>query len=338
MAMPDASTTDGDEIRAGSRVLGIFENPLNTRMLRAHAAGPQRLGELQEKVGWSAQTTVRAAVANLRELGALTKQATNDSSHAMATELTPAGREMLFVADEVEAWLALCPDGPIDPDAEDARGAVKALGGGWSSTLMRALANRSFTLTELADLIPGISYPALERRITWMRLSGQIEPVEKKGRGTPYVVTDWLRHAIAPLSAAGRCERRHMGDSSGPITNIEVEASFLLALPLASLPKTANGTCMLAAQTHPAEPDREEPALAGVTVELGGGEVLSCEAKIEPEPQTWGVGTAEAWLDAVIDGQIEDLRIGGANPQLALDLVSGLHHALFGHSTAAREP
>lgn len=328
------TTREEGEIRAGSRVLGVFENPLNTRVLRAHADGPRRLAELQEKVGWSAQTTVRAAVGNLCELGALTKQAASDSNHAMTTELTAAGWEMLFVADQVGAWLALCPDGPIDPDAEDAKGAVKALAGGWSSTLMRALANRSFTLTELAELIPGISYPALERRMTWMRLSGQIEAVEKQGRGTPYVVTDWLRHAIAPLSAAGRCERRHMGDRSGPITSIEIEASFLLAIPLVSLPRTASGSCMLAAQTHPTEPSREEPALAGVTVELGRGKVLSCEPQIEAEPRTWGVGTSEAWLDAVIDGQIEDLRIGGANPQLALDLIGGLHHALFGHSTA----
>jgi DNA-binding HxlR family transcriptional regulator len=327
-------TRDEGEIRAGSRVLGVFENPLNTRVLRAHADGPQRLAHLQEKVGWSAQTTVRAAVGSLRELGALAKQEAGGSSNAIATELTAGGREMLFVADEVEAWLARCPGGPISPDAEDAKGAVKALAGGWSSTLMRALANRSFTLTELAELIPSMSYPALERRLIWMRSSGQIEPAEKRGRGTPYVVTDWLRHAIAPLSAAGRCERRHLGDRSGPITNIEVEASFLLALPLASLPKTASGSCMLAVQTHSSEPDRDGSALAGVTVELERGEILSCEPKVEVEPRTWGVGTPEAWLDVVIDGRIEDLRIGGADPQLVLDLVSGLHHALFGHSTA----
>jgi DNA-binding HxlR family transcriptional regulator len=302
-------------------------------MLRAHADGPRRLAELQERVGWSAQTTVRAAVANLSQLGALTKHAAGDSSSAVATELTAGGREMLFVADQVEAWLALCPDGPIDPCAEDARGAIKALAGGWSSTLMGALANRSFTLTELANLIPGMSYPALERRINWMRLSGQIEPAAKKGRGTPYVVTDWLRHAFAPLSAAGRCERRHLGESSGPITSIEVEAAFLLALPLAPLPETASGSCMLAVTTQLAGPGLG-PALAGVTVELRRGRLLSCQPRIEADPRTWGIGTAEAWLDAIIDGQIEDLRLGGAQPQLALDLVSGLHQALFGHSTA----
>jgi DNA-binding HxlR family transcriptional regulator len=332
MATPDATASLDGEIRAGSRVLGVFENPLNTRVLRAHAAGPRRPAELQEKVGWSAETTVRAAVANLCELGALAKQAVGSSGHAVATELTPAGREMLAVADGLDTWLALCPDGPIAPEGEEAKGAVKALAGGWNSTLMRALASRPFTLTELANLIPDISYPALERRVAWMRTSGQIEPVESKGRGTPYVVTDWLRRSIAPLSLAGRCERRHLREMRGPITNIEVEASFLLTIPLAPLPEHSSGTCMMAVQTEPAEPDDDAPSLAGVTVDVRRGEILSCEPRIAAKPQTWAVGTAETWLDAIIDSRIEDLRIGGAKPQLALDLISGIHYALFGES------
>lgn len=329
MAGPNATASIEGEVRAGSRVLAVFENPLNARVLRAHVDGPCRLNELQEKAGWAAQTTVRAAIANLCELGALERRSTDDSSHGVATELSSAGEEMLFVAGEVEAWLARCPDGPIDPDGEEAKGAVKALAGGWSSTLMRALANRSFTLTELAGLIPDISYPALERRITWMRASGQIEPIEKKGRGTPYVVTDWLRYAIAPLAAAGRWERRHLGNECPPVTDFEVEASFLLTLPLAPLPEYARGTCMLAAQTDPTEPDAREPGLAGVCVEVTKGQTQSCAPEVRTEPQTWAVGTPNTWFEAVIDGQIEDLRIGGVNPQLALDLVNGIHFALF---------
>lgn len=329
MSGPDAIASIDGEVRAGSRVLSVFENPLNARVLRGHVEGSLRLAELQEKVGWSAPTTVRAAVSNLCELGALTKQTVDDSPYAVATALSPAGEEMLFVADEVEAWLALCPDGPIAPGGEEAKGAVKALAGGWSSTLMRALANRPFTLTELNSLIPEVSYPSLERRISWMRTTGQIEPAEKEGRGTPYVVTDWLRHAIAPLCAAGRCERRHLGNESGPITSIEVEASFLLAIPLTPLPGYAGGTCMLAVQTDPVEPDATDPGLAGVTVEVARGQVLSCAPEISAEPTTWAVGTPETWLDVVIDGRIDDLRLGGANPQLALDLVTGIHFALF---------
>ncbi len=325
--MPDATASIDGEVRAGSKVLSVFENPLNTRILRAHADGPQRLAELQEKVGWSAQTTVRAALSNLREVGALTKESVGDSNYAVATTLTPAGEEMLFVADVVEAWLARCPDGPIAPDGDEAKGAVKALAGGWSSSLMRVLAGRPVTVSELASLIPDISYPSLERRVAWMRTTGQIEPVEKEGRGTPYTVTDWLRHAIAPLSVAGRCERRHLESETGRITRIEVETSFLLALPLVPLRPGARGPCTLAVQAEAV--GSEGPELSGVSVEVTRGEIVSCVSQVNAEPSTWVAGTHEAWLDAVIDGRIESLRIGGVGQQLALDLVTGLHYALF---------
>jgi DNA-binding HxlR family transcriptional regulator len=329
MASHATASIEG-EVRAGSRVLEIFENPLNARVLQAHTEGPCRLSELQERIGRPAQTTVRAAVANLCRIGALERRAVGDSSYAVATELSEAGEEMLFVADEVETWLALCPYGPISPGGEEAKDATKALAGGWSSTLMRALAGRSFTLTELADLIPGVSYAALERRIASMRASGQIEPVEQKGRGTPYVVTDWLRYAIAPLCAAGRWERRHLGEQTPPITDVEVEASFLLTLPLAPLPPYAQGTCVLAAQTDPVEPDARDRRLAGVSVTVDKGRLVSSAVEIDGEPPTWAVGTPAAWFDVVIDGRVDDLRVGGRDPQLALDLVSGLHFALFG--------
>ena len=48
-----------------------------------------------------------------------------------------------------------------------------------------------------------------------------------------------------------------------------------------------------------------------------------------------------AWFDFVIDGGVEDLRVGGANPQLALDLAAActfaLRSALEGQRPGARK-
>src|ERR1700754_1923146 len=184
---PTATASSEEELRAGSHVLSVFENPLNTRILRAHADGPLRRTELQERLGWCAEATVRAAVANLCDIAALRREAP-EAGTSVATSLCPAGEEMLFVADTVERWRALCAHGPIPPDGEEAKQAIKALAGGWSTTLMRELARHPFTLTELSKLIPDVSYPALETRITSLRRTGQIEPLEREGRGTPYVV------------------------------------------------------------------------------------------------------------------------------------------------------
>lgn len=315
------------EARAGSRVLSLLSNPLNAMVLRTHAEGPQRLAEVREKSGNPARTTLRAAVTSLREVGALAKRPVGRRPYGVATELTGAGKEMLAVADEVEVWLARAPGGPIAPESDAARDAVRALAVGWSSTVVRALASRPFTLSELDRQIPGVSYPSLERRLASMRTIGQIEPIDGPGRATPYLATDWLRRAIAPLCCASRCELRHLEDSP-PVTSVEVEAAFMLTVPLAPLPGSASGTAVLAVQTHP-EAGEDDSRLAGVTVEVEGDKAASCVVGVGDRPGTWAMGTPEAWLDAVIDGRFTELRFGGADPQLAADLVSGVRFALF---------
>jgi DNA-binding HxlR family transcriptional regulator len=297
-------------------------------VLRAHAEGPQRLHDLQERIAWAAEATIRGSIATLRRVGALEKRKSQGARNAVETALTPAGEELLAVADVLERWLAECPNGPIAIDDEHVKVPVKALAEGWSSALMRALAISPRSLTELSSLIPEVSYPALERRIGWMRASGEIAALPKEPRGTPYAPTDWLRGAVAPLCVAGRCERRHMPDAP-PITDIEVEAAFLLSLPLVNLPKTAHGCCLLASGTDAMRTDGREAGLAGVTVEAILGELVAVEVNVAPEPTTWAIGRSDVWLDAVIDGRLEGLRIGGSNPQFAVDLVKGLHHAFF---------
>jgi DNA-binding HxlR family transcriptional regulator len=322
------------EGRAGSRVLSLFANPLHAEVLRVHARGPQRVSKLPEEIGWSAPTTLRAAVATLSEAGALDK-VTSGTSYAVENRLTPAGEEMLFVAEVLEAWLADAPDGPIPLDSKAARAAIKALAGGWSSTLVHALAAGSYSLTQLARLIPDASYASLGRHLGRMRVTRQVARERGEGRSTPYVATDWLRRSIAPLCAAGRCEHRHMQDAA-PITDIEVEASFLMSLPLVSLPGTANGTCVLAVHTGAGEQRQTQEGLAGVTVAIARGQVTACEVGVGDQPPTWALGTPEAWLDGVIDGNFEELRFGGVNPRLALVLVKSVHLALFGARKRAR--
>lgn len=331
MATPEASASPNGEVRAGSRILSLFASPLTARILRAHRDdGPLRLSALHEQISWAPNTTLRAAVNKLADMRALEKDTGTAPRSSAQTELTPAGEEMIAVADALDRWLASCPRGPISPDGDEARGAIKALAGGWNSTLMRALASQPFTLTGLGKLIPDISYPSLERRLARMRATGQIEAVEAAERGTPYVVTEWARRAVAPLCVAGRCERRHLPDATAPITDVEVEASFMLVLPLAPLPPTAQGTSMLAVQTESDESQQQGQDLAGITVKVRRGQVVSTVTEVNQSPSTWALGTAETWLDAVIDGRFGELRFGGARPQLAADLVNGLHFALFG--------
>jgi DNA-binding HxlR family transcriptional regulator len=311
--------------RAGSCVLSLFAVPLNPLILRALAGGPMRLADLHKEAGSPAQTTLRDALGNLVEIGALERRRRDDGPSVVDNRLTELGAELLLVADALEAWLARSPEGPIPLQAKAAKGAIKALAAGWSSTMLRALAARPLSLTELDSLIASYSYPALERRLATMRLAGQVEALSGRGRSRPYAVTDWVRQGIAPLVAAIRCERRHMPAETAPITRLDVDAAFLLATPLVTLPATANGCCRLAVDIG--ADGVPHPAGVDVAVERGG--VVSCVTRLKPEdPTASALGPVAAWFEAVIEGEPGELRIDG-DRRLALALVDGLHGALF---------
>jgi DNA-binding HxlR family transcriptional regulator len=281
-----------------------------------------RLAELRKATGLPAQTTLRGHLANLAEIGVLTKRPTQQMPYAVENELTPMGQELLDVAGRLGSWLKQAPDGPISLEGGAAKGAVMALVDGWGSRMMRSLAARPLSLTELDSLISDLSYPSLERRLSSMRIAGLVEAQPSRGAGTPYAVTDWARRGIAPLAAAGHCELVHMGSEIAPVTEIDIEAAFLLATPLVGLSKHAAGLCQLEVEASPgvvSQPTR-------VQVTVAGGRVVSCASRLAPSPSAYAVGSAARWFNAVRDGEIGQLRFGGCR-RFAEDVVGGLHTA-----------
>jgi DNA-binding HxlR family transcriptional regulator len=312
------------QFRAGGRVLALFSAALHGLVLKALEDGPLRLAELRRRVGGPPQTTLRGHLGNLIGMGALEKRSRDGAPNMVDNALTPVGLELLFVADVLERWLSRCPAGPLDLEREGGKGAVKAFAGGWNSAMLRALAVRPFSLTELDTLISAFSYPALERRLSAMHLSGLVRATQGERNGTPYAVTEWLRLAVAPLLASIRCERRQMPAETAPLGRIDVEAAFLLAVPLVSPPTGAGGACQLTVEDGADSRWRE----AGVAVAVERGEVVSCSSRLEPKPATAVRGPALAWLEALVGGDAGELEIGG-DRELALGLVDGLHAALF---------
>ena len=325
-------------MRAGGTALSLCAGPLTVPILRAHTDEPLRFPELRERIGGAAQTTLRSQVGALRELGALVKRERGGMPYTVENELTEAGRAMLEVANALEIWLERAPQGPISLGSEPAKASIRALVGAWGSTMLRALAARPLSLTELDSLIPDLSYPGIERRLAAMRAARQVEQAPGRGAGRPYTVTPWLRQAVAPLAVAGRCECRHLADEAEVLTRIDIEAAFLLSVPLVELPGGLDGECLLAVDTSgsesgAAEPEQAHPRLAGVRVGVKNGRVVSCVPKLENDPATWVLGTVGTWLDALIEGRLDGLRIGGDDPQLVRSLTAGLHRSLYAHQT-----
>lgn len=321
-----AASAATERVRAGSRALSIFAYSLNARVLRAHADGPLRPGELEERIGWAPQSSLRSAVCGMCDLDALARHEPADGTQNAVTELTEAGRDLLPVASALERWLGRAPDGAVQLDDAAARGIVRVLTAGWDSTVVRTLAERPLTLTEMNAGIVGLSYPALKRRVAKLR-STRLVTTLRSGNAAAYAASDWLRLSIFPLAVAGRWEGMH-GAEPEPITQVEVEAAFLLTLPLLQLPGDTTGTCTLAVLA--AEDQDGPPDAVGVTVEVEEGRIVSCSSGgAAAPPTTWALGTADAWLDAVIDGQVGELRVSGPKSPLAHNLVMGIHDTFF---------
>jgi DNA-binding HxlR family transcriptional regulator len=310
------------QARAGGRALSLLSAPLNLQVLRALSERPMRLAELRKATGLPAQTTLRGHLATLGETGVLAKRPTQQMPYAVENELTPLGQGLLAVADRLEIWLSKAPEGAIPLESGAAKGAIKALVDGWESKMIRALAARPLSLTQLDRLISDFSYPALERRLASMRLAGLVEGQRGQGGGTPYSVTEWARLGVAPLAAASHCERVHMSEDSAPVTQIDIEAAFLLATPLVGLSSSATGSCQLEVEASPGGVSRA----AGVQVRLERGRVVSCVSRLQETPGAYAAGTALKWFHAVKDGEVKKLRFGGSD-QLAEEVVGGLHSA-----------
>jgi hypothetical protein len=70
--------------------------------------------------------------------------------------------------------------------------------------------------------------------------------------------------------------------------------------------------------------------LAGVDVEVEDGAIVACSSRLEHDPQTWVLGSTSAWVEAILEGKSERLRIGGDRVKLAEELTQRLYTSLFG--------
>jgi DNA-binding HxlR family transcriptional regulator len=310
-------------VRAGAHALSLLSVPLHVHVLQALADEPKALVDLRRAIGSPPETTMRGHLRALAEAGIVECRREGGFPGPTECELAGPGRELLDVAAMLQSWLLASPDGPIQLGSVAAKSSTKALAQGWSCAIVRALAAKPLALTELSRLITGLSYPSLERRLGAMRMAGLIECCPGAGRGKPYAVTEWLRRGVGPLAGAARWERSHLPDETAPIQRIDIEAAFLLVLPLVILPDDHSGVSRLAVDTSNGAQHRQ----AGVIVRVENGRVASCITRLDTEVDASVLGSAAAWIKAVLERDCERLELSGERG-LAAALAEGLHSAI----------
>lgn len=303
--------------RTGAQALALLASPLNVEILKALKEGPRNLLDLRQAVGSPPQSTMRVYTRTLADIGLVERRRRNEFPATAEYTSTPAGDGLLDVADVLEAWLQTAPDGPLTIGSVAAKSATKALIGGWSSNIVRAVAARSLTLTELNVLIPKISYPSLERRLGAMRLANLVEAQLGDGRGVPYLATEWLRRSVLPLVAAIAWEQRHLPEPEAKVGTLDAEAAFLLAVPLIKLEPETSGRCRLSVEIR----GGTEPVFAGVILGVEEGDIASCTVRLKGEVDASASGTPGAWIRQVA---------GASEPQLEMSGDFALSRAVIG--------
>ncbi len=240
-------------------------------------------------------------------------------------EVSPEGRDALFVAFVVERWLQSAPQGPVPFDSKEAERAISALVEGWSMTVVHMLAREPMTPRELDQAIDNLGRRGLRRHLAAMQSVGLIEALNNTDDEPIYAATDWLRSGIAPLIAAARVERRNPLKGMAPIDPLDVEAGFRLSLALIELPKELSGTCRLGLNLE----DERRSGLTGITAKIEEGYVISCTPGLSKEVDAWAAASAEDWLDTVIEPDAKRVRTGG-DRWLPSALLVALHKTLFG--------
>jgi DNA-binding HxlR family transcriptional regulator len=303
--------------RAGATALSLLAAPLNVHLLQALEDGSLPLIDLRRAVGSPPQSTMRVYSRTLVEIGTLERQRQAAFPGTVEYASTESGRALLAIGQILERWLQEAPVGPITLGTTASKSATKALVEGWSTNIIRALAAKPLSLTDLNRLIPRISYPSLERRLGALRLADLVEPYPGEGRGTPYRATPWLRRAIVPLTAGAWWERRFLADPP-QLGRLAGGAALLLASPLIELPPEVSGKCRLAVEIQ----SGSSPVFAGVLICVEDGKVISCSSRLEGEAEGWASGSASSWMRRM-NGQEADLEIGG-DADLVREIVEAI--------------
>lgn len=307
-------------MHAGVMGLSLLAVPLNVQALRALAAGEAPLSSLTATLGHPPASTMRSYLGSMEELGVIERSQEPGFPGSVSYALTPSGKGLSWVEGILQDWLQLAPNGPIQPATQAAKSATKALIGGWSSGIVRALAARPFALTELSRLIPQISYPTLERRLSAMRRLGLVEAQRNRsGRGTPYAATDWLRHAVAPLTASMEWEQLYCAEQAPALRRIDIEAPLLLVAPLLELDQARSPVCRLAVELGTGA----ATDYAGVMVTMKEGRPTAWISRLSGAADAWATGSLGDWL-RWINGKDEARLEFGGDTDVAAALVESL--------------
>jgi DNA-binding HxlR family transcriptional regulator len=306
-------------------VLRLLSAGATGAILMALGEGPLRTKNLTERVPGYAPRTIYRYAGKLTELEVIEREEEPGVPSKVVHTLTdPCGSELYTLVNRfADASLTRLPDGRIDAHAWASLGLLADL---WETGMVEELSCEARSPTELSRGPHGLSYHQVNRRAGLFKTSGLLSEREAVGRRRCYGLTEKTRRTIGLIVGIARWRHHHVAaDDEEGMTPAEMATSLRTALPLVKLPRH-RGKCLRLHVLTEDEAAGGEGECVYAEVEEDGT-VHSC-AESPADIDGWGRGKVEAWIPALLDGQMQKVLIGG-DEKLVGDCLEGAFDVLW---------
>jgi DNA-binding HxlR family transcriptional regulator len=312
-----------------ANVLRLLSGGASRAILMALGEGPLRTKELTARIAGYAPRTIYRYSTKLAAVGLVDRDEEPGVPSKVVHTLSEPGRELF---DLLGAYagdsLKRLPSGQI---AAPDWGPLAVIGDFWETGILDALSLEPRSLTELAHRQHGLSFHQISRRATLLSRHGFIQVAIGRGEGRRYALTPKARRATGLIAGIGRWRRRHVVSEGSGLSAAEAAGLMRTALPLVALPD--HGGKRFELRISPVEERVAAEPVWGV-VERGGA-IVNCPDPLE-EVDSAAHGDVMAWVDSVLDGPRNGLKIDG-DSRLIADCLQQLHATLWqnGNGSAA---
>jgi len=286
----------------------LRKRPLSAVGLQAQAPG------LSYRVAlWRLRRLVGLGLADVADRQGYSHRSARDVPHTLLASGHPIQTVIDHAAKCEEEW----PHKRKPYELPGAR-ALAVSGDRHSREITRALAHGRLRVSDLEALLPETSHPTLERRLRERQALGLIH-AEHEGRETWHSLTDLARRSMSVMIFAARWEWHH-GENDKALTASDLAGLVHRLAPLARLPGTVDGICLLYEDWH-ASLQRD------VYLSAHGGKLTPFILRPLEQPDASARGDPGAWLDALATGELRRIRVTG-DQQLPAAILASLHREL----------
>jgi hypothetical protein len=149
-----------------------------------------------------------------------------------------------------------------------------------------------------------------------------------------YQLSDQSRHSMALIAALGRWRQQHVtGQTGGGLTAEEITTVLRASLPLLQLPAYQGG---LKLGVVGATALADQPGSATLMAHVSGSGAVRC-VKERANEEAWMIGSVNTWVAGLLDGNREQMRIGG-DRDFAEACLKSMHELLCGVPAEAAIP